>query len=186
MEDDFADFASAAPDAPLPLSPGSAARDGPLPEHDFAEPTRAAEHGTLHGFGASIEPAPAGDAFAIVSAAAEAQSEGTSGAGAIDLSHLAEQLDSMQPGTAAVIEPIVLSTSAAEPDAFAAFSPARVSTMGAGAADWAAEEGFGDFATATEERDVAVELAVAGVAVSPRVVVRDWCEHTFMSASTAR
>jgi hypothetical protein len=74
----------------------------------------------------------------------------------------------------------------AEPDAFAAFSPARMSTREAGAADWAAEEGFGDFAAATEERDLAAKLAAAGVAVSPRVVVRDWCEQSQISCSYCR
>ena len=175
-DDGFADFASAAPKVPPPLSPGSAARDRPLPEHDFAEPAPAAEHGATDKSAAA--GSMAGDAFAVVSAAAEAQPGGPSEAGAIDLSSIAQRHVSVHPRAVAVTETVVLSTSsAAETDAFAAFSSTREGKGEAGAAAWAAEEGFGDFAVATKEDDVAAKLAAAGVAVSPKFVARDWCGH---------
>ena len=176
QEDDFADFASATPEAP-PLSPGSAARDRPLSEDDFAEPAPPTEQPVDHASQAA-GGVPAGDAFATVNAAEQAQSDAPSGIGAIDVSSIAQQNVSVPSKALALTEPVFLSTtSAAETDAFAAFSPARASMGEAGAADWGAEAGFGDFAAATDEASLAAKLAAAGVAVSPKVVVRDWCEH---------
>ena len=175
-EDDFADFSSAAPEAPS--SQATAPRDQPISDDMFAAALPAAEHsGANGGSGADGEPSDA--AYAAVSAAAEAREHGADGAPAgFDLFDAAQLDGGVQSAAVITVEPLVSAT-AEKPAAehhFAAFSPTNAAKAATEFDDWGAEEGFGAFATVATNDDIAAKLAAAGVAMSsPKHVTRDWC-----------
>ena len=175
-DDDFADFASAAPEPPV--SPATAPQDQPLSEDAFAATSPAAEHGPNGGsLGGGEQPS---DAYAVVSTAAEARENGSGSAAAgDDLLNVGQPNSSVQSAAMVIAEPLVLATTAAQAEAedvFAAFSPKNAAKAGTEVDDWSAEEGFGAFATVTVDDDIAAQPAAAGVTVSsPKRVTRDWC-----------
>lgn len=172
-EDDFADFASAAPEAPV--SQASAPDIQPFSE---GADLPAAEHGA-NGGSSAADTVPRDAAYAVVSAASEAREHGADGAPAgFDLFDAA-QLDGGAQSAAVSTAELLHVTTAEQPEAedlFAAFSPTNAAKAATEIDDWGVEEGFGAFATVATNDDIAAKLAAAGVAVSsPKRVTRDWC-----------
>ena len=174
-DDDFADFTSAAPEAPR--SPAAGLRDQAISEDVFAATLPAAEHGANGGSGADGNE-PSEDAYAVVSAASEAREHGPNADAGAEMIDVDQLYRSQIPAAVVVAEPLMLAT-ARQPEAedvFAAFSPTNAIKSGTEFDDWGAEEGFGAFETVSATNDVAAKLSAAGVAVSsPKRVTRDWC-----------